>query len=319
MGRASKDKRDIYYRKAKEEGFRARSAYKLLQIDEEFNILNDVTRAVDLCAAPGSWSQVLASRLLPSTSSESTKEVSTRFSQPSIVAVDLQEMAPIPGVTILQGDITTERTASEIVRLLGNAKAELVVCDGAPDVTGLHELDEYLQHQLLLAALAITTFVLETKGTFVAKIFRGPNTGFLCSKFQIFFNFVTIVKPKSSRNASMESFILCQNYRPPEGYVPTMINPLSGVPTSTALPVRDVDHLENTHDSNQCLPVQLRVVRFLACGDMNGATFFDSDHCYDREEDAEVLPPVAPPINTPYMKAVQDAKQSHEPKRPRSE
>jgi len=83
-------KTDIYYRKAKEEGLRARSAFKLLQVDEEFGILKGVNRAVDLCAAPGSWSQVLSKRVK------------------QVVAVDLQEMAPIDGVDIVQGDITTQ-------------------------------------------------------------------------------------------------------------------------------------------------------------------------------------------------------------------
>jgi tRNA (cytidine32/guanosine34-2'-O)-methyltransferase len=123
MGRSSKDKRDIFYRLAKEEGWRARSAFKLLQIDSQFHILSPVRKAVDLCAAPGSWSQVLA---------QSLKEKD----EAHIVAVDLQAMAPIPGVQIIQGDITAESTANEIIRLLGNSKADIVVCDGAPDVTG---------------------------------------------------------------------------------------------------------------------------------------------------------------------------------------
>ena len=123
MGRSSKDKRDIYYRLAKEEGWRARSAYKLLHIDEEYNILSGtfqltfkiytilcyirgsigVERVVDLCAAPGSWSQVLSQRLKKgSASAEAEKETKdTR-----IVAVDLQLMAPIEGVVQIHGDIT---------------------------------------------------------------------------------------------------------------------------------------------------------------------------------------------------------------------
>lgn len=94
MGKSSKDKRDIYYRLAKEQGWRARSAFKLIHIDEEFNILdkNKIKRVVDLCAAPGSWSQVLADRLDP-----------TNNPDVKIVSVDLQQMAPIPGVCCLLG------------------------------------------------------------------------------------------------------------------------------------------------------------------------------------------------------------------------
>jgi tRNA (cytidine32/guanosine34-2'-O)-methyltransferase len=135
MGKLSKDRRDIYYRKAKEEGFRARSAYKLLHLDERFDLFSGmhehmcsvsslhftcsfvfipspagVERIVDLCAAPGSWSQVCRERLLrkqadgESSSDSSSSHVSP--SQPKIVAVDLQEMAPIDGVVQIQGDIT---------------------------------------------------------------------------------------------------------------------------------------------------------------------------------------------------------------------
>ncbi len=126
----------MYYRLAKEEGWRARSAFKLMQIDEEFKILGaDVRRVVDLCAAPGSWSQVLAKRLIL----EREEEERART---KIVAVDLQAMAPLPGVTQLQGDITKVSTAESIVAHFEGDKADLVVCDGAPDVTGLHDMDE---------------------------------------------------------------------------------------------------------------------------------------------------------------------------------
>lgn len=354
MGRASKDKRDIYYRKAKEEGYRARSAYKLLQINESFPLFDNIsTGVVDLCAAPGSWSQVLA-KLLQSSQDQKNEILLKRLQQasmhqntpslfshmgtpdvnqanafpsipnesqgksslscstfsdslssfplpppPPIVAVDLQEMAPIERVILLQGDITSSATAREITRLLveaaterqrildcleekisdmeGNtnetgttiayagaevkketsllssthahtnrkrsspssspsapflsastAVADLVVCDGAPDVTGLHELDEYLQHHLLLAALQITTHLLRPGGTFVTKMFRGPNTSFLLAKSEVFFRSVRVLKPMSSRNASMECFMLCEGFHLPEGYIP-MFPPSMGV------------------------------------------------------------------------------------------
>jgi tRNA (cytidine32/guanosine34-2'-O)-methyltransferase len=126
MGKQSKDKRDIYYRRAKEEGWRARSAFKLLQVDEQFHIFEGVSRAVDLCAAPGSWSQVLQRKLI--------KEKQSNDS--IIVSVDLQEMAPIEGVITMQGDITSEETANKIIEHFHGQKAHIVVCDGAPDVTG---------------------------------------------------------------------------------------------------------------------------------------------------------------------------------------
>ncbi|XP_054859642.1 putative tRNA (cytidine(32)/guanosine(34)-2'-O)-methyltransferase isoform X1 [Eublepharis macularius] len=194
MGRSSKDKRDIYYRLAKEEGWRARSAFKLLQLDEEYHLFQGVSRAVDLCAAPGSWSQVLSRKL---------KGDGAKNSDVKIVAVDLQAMAPLPGVIQIQGDITKVSTAQEIIRHFEGQPADLVVCDGAPDVTGLHDIDEYIQAQLLLAALNITTHVLKKGGTFVAKIFRGKDVTLLYSQLRIFFPDVTCAKPRSSRNSSI--------------------------------------------------------------------------------------------------------------------
>jgi len=202
MGRSSKDKRDIYYRLAKEEGWRARSAFKLLQINDEFDIFRGVQRVVDLCAAPGSWSQVLSKKLRSERPEEERDAV-------KIVAVDLQAMAPLPGVQQLQGDITKLATANKIVEMI-DGRADLVVCDGAPDVTGLHDIDEYIQAQLLLAALNISTHVLRSGGTFVAKIFRGKDVSLLYSQLRLFFPSVTVAKPRSSRNSSIEAFVVCQ-------------------------------------------------------------------------------------------------------------
>lgn len=101
MGRSSRDKRDIYYRLAKEDGWRARSAFKLLQLNDDFDLFNGVNRVVDLCAAPGSWSQVLSRKLI--------EERTENKDRVKIVAVDLQAMAPLPGVIQIQGDITKVR------------------------------------------------------------------------------------------------------------------------------------------------------------------------------------------------------------------
>ncbi|XP_010348485.1 tRNA (cytidine(32)/guanosine(34)-2'-O)-methyltransferase isoform X3 [Saimiri boliviensis] len=213
MGRTSKDKRDVYYRLAKENGWRARSAFKLLQLDKEFHLFQGVTRAVDLCAAPGSWSQVLSQKIGGQGSGH-------------VVAVDLQAMAPLPGVVQIQGDITQLSTAKEIIQHFKGCPADLVVCDGAPDVTGLHDVDEYMQAQLLLAALNIATHVLKPGGCFVAKIFRGRDVTLLYSQLRVFFSSVLCAKPRSSRNSSIEAFAVCQGYDPPEGFMPDLSKPL---------------------------------------------------------------------------------------------
>eukprot|EP00934_Nitzschia_sp_Nitz4_P007292 Nitzschia sp. Nitz4//scaffold35_size145790//64823//65668//NITZ4_003025-RA/size145790-processed-gene-0.193-mRNA-1//1//CDS//3329549109//7282//frame0 len=270
MGRLSRDKRDVFYRRAKEIGYRARSAFKLLQLDSEFKLFEGVTRAVDLCAAPGSWSQVLADRI------ESTDE------HPNIVAVDLQPMGEIEGVLCLQGDITSYETARAILKPFEDNRAELVVCDGAPDVTGLHDLDEYLQAQLLLMAVKISTHVLKDGGTFVAKIFRGRHAGLLYSQLRLLFERVSIAKPTSSRNSSLESFVVCQHFKGDD-----LAN----------LPLEGDSILETS-------PLSLEVIPFLTCGDLSGwgekeHSVMDADKSYPIDEDQYVAP-VAPPLSAPH-------------------
>ncbi|KAK5639380.1 hypothetical protein RI129_011872 [Pyrocoelia pectoralis] len=241
MGKSSKDKNDIYYRKAKEEGWRARSAFKLIQIDWKFNILENVTKVVDLCAAPGSWSQVLSRKLYmgekiglepPATPKEIfafslTDHTPTKGNNKNvkIVAVDLQPMTPLPGVTQIQGDITKYSTAEEIVNHLEGTKADLVVCDGAPDVTGLHSMDIYVHSQLLLGALHIMCNVLKSGGNFVVKVFHHKSNDMLTKKLLLLFKDVVIVKPPSSRVSSIEAFAVCLNYCPPEGFDSQAITP----------------------------------------------------------------------------------------------
>lgn len=286
MGKTSKDKRDIYYRRAKEEGWRARSAFKLLQIDNECHILDGVTKAVDLCAAPGSWSQVLSRRL----NENYKKALETGDAvAPKIVAVDLQAMAPLEGVIQIQGDITNTSTAEQIIAHFDNEQADLVVCDGAPDVTGLHDMDIYIQSQLLLAALNITTHILRKGGTFVAKIFRAKDVTLLYAQLKIFFPYVYCTKPTSSRNSSIEAFVVCKDYSPPEGYKPHMLNPLL------------------THkpcDFNELTGVNRVIVPFVVCGDLNQP---DSDTCYPLDYEGKEYTyhePVQTPIDPPYAEAL---------------
>jgi len=225
---STKDKTDTFYRRAKEAGYRARSAYKLLQIDAEFNIFGtnkpihgansnyvniiECRRAVDLCSAPGSWSQVLAEKLNAGNNNSSSDKEGTDGAE-VIVAVDLQPQSPIPGVFTIQGDITSLDTARLIINKFRGQRADLVVCDGAPDVTGLHDIDEYVQSDLLLSAMKITTHVLAKGGTFVAKIFRGKDIALFQSQLRLLFHRVSIAKPISSRSSSIESFVIGQGFK----------------------------------------------------------------------------------------------------------
>jgi tRNA (cytidine32/guanosine34-2'-O)-methyltransferase len=270
MGRLSRDKRDVFYRRAKEMGYRARSAFKLLQLDSEFKFLSGTHRAVDLCAAPGSWSQVLSEHV------------------DKLVAVDLQPMAPLDGVVCLQGDITSVDTCNQILSHFDNEKADLVVCDGAPDVTGLHDVDDYLQGQLLLSALALSTHLLREGGTFVAKIFRHRNVGLLYAQLRLFFARVSVAKPSASRNSSSESFVVCENF------IGNSKLPLGG---------------DSNIDLNQLDPT---VVRFVACGDLTGISKngedMDANKSYPIDASFDNTP-IQPPIQPPYEHAKEKAKQ----------
>ncbi|KAG7391539.1 putative tRNA (cytidine(32)/guanosine(34)-2'-O)-methyltransferase [Phytophthora pseudosyringae] len=285
MGKTSKDKRDIYYRKAKQQGYRARSAFKLLQLDDTFGLLPGATRVVDLCAAPGGWSQVIAERV-PKDS--------------TIIAVDLMEMAPLDGVVQLQGDITHKVTADEIVAQFRGQKAQLVVSDGAPDVLGLHDLDEYLQAQLVLAGLNISLHILEAGGTFVAKLFRGKEVSLLYAQLRRFFGKVTCAKPKTSRNSSFESFVVCQDFHLPKDFVPDMERNL--------LDLRYIEDAENDDVDDWYMSkvsaergVCVDVV-FMGAGDVFG---YDADQSYPLDEDEYVhREPLQKPINPPYANAL---------------
>ncbi|KAF9890213.1 putative tRNA (cytidine(32)/guanosine(34)-2'-O)-methyltransferase [Aspergillus nanangensis] len=279
MGKSSKDKRDAYYRLAKEQNWRARSAFKLIQIDEQFDLFEHenpekVTRVVDLCAAPGSWSQVLSRVLIkgesfgrrawvdkqrrekealakgidtaedeqdPSqeedtemTDADPTAELKPRENV-KIVSIDLQPMAPLEGITTLKADITHPSTIPLLLRALDPDAYEssssssstpsaplrpphpvdLVISDGAPDVTGLHDLDIYIQSQLLYAALNLALGVLRPGGKFVAKIFRGRDVDIIYAQLRTVFEKVSVAKPRSSRASSLESFVVCEGFIPP--------------------------------------------------------------------------------------------------------
>lgn len=278
MGKSSKDKRDAYYRLAKEQNWRARSAFKLIQIDEQFNLFEHenpekVTRVVDLCAAPGSWSQVLSRVLIkgesfgrrswidkkrrdqqalqqgtvsPAGDEKDQSRIGERDSNSElkprknvkIVSIDLQPMAPLEGITTLKADITHPSTIPLLLRALdpeayepsstssnspSNTPADirqphpvdLVISDGAPDVTGLHDLDIYIQSQLLYAALNLAMGVLRPGGKFVAKIFRGRDVDLLYAQLRTVFERVSVAKPRSSRASSLEAFVVCEGFIPP--------------------------------------------------------------------------------------------------------
>ncbi|ROV91396.1 hypothetical protein VPNG_09971 [Cytospora leucostoma] len=381
MGKSSKDKRDAYYRLAKEQGWRARSAFKLLQLDEEFNLFEDVTRVVDLCAAPGSWSQVLSrvlikgekfgraawqdketkfrQQMLRVFAPEATANVKTQEVEASedelkprkdvkIVSIDLQPISPLPGIVTLRADITHPATVPLLLNALdpdydSSSKSQqtshpvdLVLSDGAPDVTGLHDLDIYVQSQLLFAALNLALCVLKPGGKFVAKIFRGRNVDVLFAQLKLFFDRVVVAKPRSSRASSIEAFIVCLNFRPPPGFIASLDEPL-GVghklpemikSRTESLPIIAKATMQNPDtgawDITPATEQQVRpdgvveveiddetepdendvrwIAPFIACGDLSA---FDSDASYQLPEDHVTLDPVQPPTAPPYKRAIE--------------
>ncbi|KAF2092504.1 FtsJ-domain-containing protein [Rhizodiscina lignyota] len=360
MGKSSKDKRDAYYRLAKEQGWRARSAFKLLQLDEEFNLFENVTRVVDLCAAPGSWSQVLSRVLIkgerfgraawvdqqakdrmkilglkPELDEKSGAEENANMQEQrnprenvKIVAVDLQPMSPLEGITMLQADITHPSTVPLLLKALdpetfdpsatiASHPIDLIISDGAPDVTGLHDLDIYVQSQLLWAALNLALCVLKPGGKFVAKIFRGRDVDLLYAQFGTVFEKVTIAKPRSSRASSIEAFIVCQGFKPPKDFHASLDNALGagaklpmdsphmGEKDQPSMTVRadGITELDFGDDSEGEEDVDPRwIAPFLACGDLSS---YDSDATYHLPKDYKSLDPVQPPTAPPYKRALE--------------
>ena len=476
MGKASKDKRDVYYRLAKEQGWRARSAFKLLQLDEHFNLFEDVTRVVDLCAAPGSWSQVLSRVLVqgkkfdrvgvpddqiqvagprsvdkagdggaddlvrdgqarctsrasasatkhdefasgsasantdandggrdgivtngeevnrnelscndvrpdtdarlvavPDSSTNTGNYARTDRKEVKIVAIDLQPMNPLEGIIILQADITHPSTVPRLLAALDpdiydldynhdpsgesinfapishtyhqyqhgdqshhRHPVDLVLCDGAPDVTGLHDFDTYIQRELVQSALDLAICVLRPGGTFVAKIFRAKDVDLLFAQLRKFFESVNVGKPRSSRMSSVEAFVVCQGFR---GYLARNNEPemdkLSEIPRIVYDPTKgqvypklkknsysrrtvlengiielELDSPPSTDiDTGITLEVdandhaeQRWTAPFISCGD---PAAFDSDTTYALPKGYVSLDPVQPPTAPPYKMAIE--------------
>ena len=192
----NKQRRDIYVRKSKIEGYRSRAIYKLKQIDEKFKILKDVITAIDLGAAPGSWSQYL----------------SQNISHGKILAIDILEFQTINKVHQLIGDFTQENTKEKIKEFF-DKKVDLVVSDMAVNTTGNKNLDSIVTGELCIDAMAFAKGQLNHKGKFVSKLFMGTSFQEIVSEAKKIFKEVRVFKPLSSRKDSKENFIICKILR----------------------------------------------------------------------------------------------------------
>ena len=192
----NKQRRDIYVRKSKVDGYRARSAYKLIEIDEKFKIFKGGICVVDIGAAPGSWSQY----------------VSKIVKSGKIISIDLKEMEKISNTIQIKGDFTEKDTQNHIKSYL-NKKADIVMSDMAVNTTGIKNIDSIQTGELCKEAIFFAKEVISEKGFFISKIFMGSSFNEIVALGKKIFKEVKVFKPKSSRKDSKESFIICKNLR----------------------------------------------------------------------------------------------------------
>ena len=192
----NKQRKDTYVRQSKIDGYRARSAYKLIEIDEKFKIFKGGLSVIDIGAAPGSWSQY-ASKVVKNG---------------KIISIDLKEMEPISNTFQIQGDFTDNKTKEEIKNLLIK-KPDVVMSDMAVNTTGIKNIDSIQTGELCKEAIIFSKDVISSQGFFVSKIFMGGSFNEIIDLGKKIFNQVKVFKPKSSRKDSKESFIICKNLR----------------------------------------------------------------------------------------------------------
>jgi 23S rRNA (uridine2552-2'-O)-methyltransferase len=189
---------DHYVRKAREQGYRSRAAYKLLELDERERLLRPGSMVVDLGAAPGSWSQVAAGRVKPGG---------------KVIAVDLLEIAPISGVTVLKGDF---REAA-LLQALEGKRADVILSDVLPNLSGIPNVDQARAAELSFAAMDFCQKALKSDGVFVLKAFQGEAFDEVLERLKRDFAKVSVRKPEASRGESRETYVVARNPRKMDG------------------------------------------------------------------------------------------------------
>ena len=189
---------DEYVRRARREGYRSRACYKLMEIDDKHQIFRSGITVVDLGAAPGSWSQLVAKRIGPAG---------------SIIAIDILDMVPMPGVKLIKGDFTADSTLENLMRHLSGEEVDLVISDMAPNLSGMREIDQPRAMHLAELAFESASRMLRPGGALLVKCFEGEGiTQFrqvLSRAFKELFN----MKPKASRPKSREIYMLARGFK----------------------------------------------------------------------------------------------------------
>jgi 23S rRNA (uridine2552-2'-O)-methyltransferase len=185
---------DPYVRKAKAQGYRSRAAFKLIEIDKKEKLLKPGQTVVDLGAAPGGWSQVIAEKVKPGG---------------RVIAIDLLPIAPISGVTVLEGDFRGEA----LIRALGESKADVVLSDVSPNLSGIGNVDQARALELARAAIDFCSKALKVDGVFVIKAFHGEAFEELMARLKSRFRKVKVVKPLASRGESAETYVVASGVR----------------------------------------------------------------------------------------------------------
>ena len=192
----NKQRKDIYVRQSKVDGYRARSAYKLIEIDEKFKIFKGGISVIDIGAAPGSWSQY-AVKVAKSG---------------RLISIDLKAMEPIGKTIQIQGDFTDVGIQNDIKKHI-SSKVDVVMSDMAVNTTGIKNIDSIQTGELCIEAMIFAKNMLKGNGFFVSKIFLGGTFNEIVAHGKKYFKEVKVFKPKSSRKDSKESFIICQKLR----------------------------------------------------------------------------------------------------------
>ena len=192
---------DPYVKLAQKEGYRARAAYKLKEIDEVLGLIRPGMRVVDLGSAPGAWSQYLRRRMAPAGAAAGALDG-------TLVALDILPMEPVEGVSFLQGDFREDEVLARLTEVVGGQPLDLVVSDMAPNLSGIESSDSARIAHLVELALEFAQNHLKPEGVLVVKLFHGSGYSQLVKLFKQHFKVVKPIKPKASRDRSAETFLV---------------------------------------------------------------------------------------------------------------